>query len=68
MRGGRTLTTVVRLDRPAREEEMARMIAGEAATSGMRASAAEMLAERSRAKDEEKAKGESEGRRARGRA
>ena len=40
------------------------MIAGAAVTSGVRASAAEMLAERRRAKDEEKAKGESESRRA----
>ena len=68
VRGGRTVTRVARLDTAARETELARMIAGDAATSRMRASAAEMLAERCRAKDEEKAKGESEGRRVRGRA
>jgi DNA repair protein RecN (Recombination protein N) len=68
VRGGRTITRVVRLDTAARETELARMIAGDAASSGMRASAAEMLAERRRAKDEGKAKGESESRRARGRA
>ena len=68
VRGGRTVTRVARLDTAARETELARMIAGDAATSRMRASAAEMLAERRRAKDEEKAKGKSESRRARGRA
>jgi len=68
VRGGRTVTRVARLDTAARETELARMIAGDAATSRMRASAAEMLAERRRAKDEEKARGESESRRARGRA
>ncbi len=68
VRGGRTVTRVARLDTAARETELARMIAGDAASSGMRASAAEMLAERRRAKDEGKAKGESESRRARGRA
>jgi DNA repair protein RecN (Recombination protein N) len=68
VRGGRTVTRVARLDTAARETELARMIAGDAATSRMRASAAEMLAERRRAKDEDKAKGESESRRARGRA
>ena len=68
VREGRTVTRVARLDTSARETELARMIAGDAASSGMRASAAEMLAERCRAKDEGKAKGESESRRARGRA
>jgi DNA repair protein RecN (Recombination protein N) len=68
VRGGRTVTRVARLDTAARETELARMIAGDAASSGMRASAAEMLAERRRAKGEDKAKGESESRRARGRA
>ena len=68
VRGGRTVTRVARLDRVARETELARMIAGDEASSGMRASAAEMLAGRVRAKDEGKAKGESEGRRTRGRA
>ncbi len=68
VRSGRTVTRVARLDTAAREMELARMIAGDAASSGMRASAAEMLAERHRAKDEGKAKGESESRRARGRA
>jgi DNA repair protein RecN (Recombination protein N) len=68
VRGGRTVTQVARLDTAARETELARMIAGDAASSGMRASAAEMLAERRGAKDEGKAKGESESRRARGRA
>ena len=68
VRGGRTVTRVARLENVERETELARMIAGDAASTGMRASAAEMLAERSRAKDEGKAKGESESRRARGRA
>ena len=68
VRAGRTVTRVVRLDPHARETELARMIAGDAASTGMRASAAEMLAGRGRAKDEVKAKGESESRRARGRA
>jgi DNA repair protein RecN (Recombination protein N) len=67
VRAGRTVTRVARLDPQAREMELARMIAGDAASSGMRASAAEMLAGRQRAKDEAKAKGESESRRARGR-
>ena len=43
---GRTRTTVVRLDDPARVEELARMLGGEAITDGLRASAREMLKER----------------------
>ena len=51
---GRTRTTVRRLDRGGRVEELARMLGGEAITDGLRRSAREML--------EAKAKGESEGR------
>ena len=68
VRDGRTLTRVVSLVGPARELELARMIAGEGVSDGVRASAGEMLASRRRAKDEQTAKGESESRRAKGRA
>jgi DNA repair protein RecN (Recombination protein N) len=44
--GGRTRTTVVRLDQGARVEELARMLGGTAITDGLRASAREMLKER----------------------
>ncbi len=67
VRDGRTTTKVARLDGANRELELARMIVGAGVTDGVRASAAEMLAARRRAKDEYKAKGESEGRRAKGR-
>jgi DNA repair protein RecN (Recombination protein N) len=54
---GRTRTTVRRLDDPARVEEVARMLGGEAISDGLRASAREMLVGR---KMGAKAKGESE--------
>jgi DNA repair protein RecN (Recombination protein N) len=57
---GRTSTTVRRLDGEARVHELARMLGGEAITGGLVTSAREMLAERSGAKGEPKAKGESE--------
>ena len=45
--GGRTRTTVRRLDQGGRVEELARMMGGEAISDGLRQSAREMLAERS---------------------
>jgi DNA repair protein RecN (Recombination protein N) len=58
--GGRTRTTVKRLDAAGRIDEIARMLGG-APTEAMLATAGEMLAERSAgAKGEAKAKGESE--------
>ncbi len=65
--GGRTRTTVRRLDEPGRVEELARMLGGEAVSEGLRQSAREMLTQRStdkptRAKGESKSKGESESR------
>jgi DNA repair protein RecN (Recombination protein N) len=68
VRGKRTVTEVERLDGQGRTEELARMIAGQTVTDGVLASAAEMLGERSRAKGESKPKGESESRKAKGRA
>jgi DNA repair protein RecN (Recombination protein N) len=47
--GGRTHTTVRRLDAGGRVEELARMLGGEAVSDGLRESAREMLAERSKA-------------------
>ncbi len=44
--GGRTRTTVRRLDREGRVEELARMLGGEAISDGLRGSAREMLEER----------------------
>ena len=44
---GRTTTRVERLDRPGREEELARMIGGETVSAAARASAREMLKTRS---------------------
>jgi DNA repair protein RecN (Recombination protein N) len=67
VRGQRTVTDVERLDAAGRTEELARMIAGQTVTEGVLASAAEMLAERRRAKGEVKPKGESESRKAKGR-
>jgi DNA repair protein RecN (Recombination protein N) len=67
VREGRTTTNVSRLDTRTRELELARMIAGESVSDGVKSSAAEMLTSRRRAKDEQKTKGESEGRRAKGR-
>jgi DNA repair protein RecN (Recombination protein N) len=58
VRGGRTLTSVTRLDEPGREEEVARMIAGAAVSPQVLASARELIARRQ--KSEYKAKGESE--------
>ena len=65
--GGRTRTTVRRLDEPGRVEELARMLGGEAVSEGLRQSAREMLTQRSAdkragAKGESKSKGESESR------
>ena len=61
VRQGRTLTAVARLGAAEREEEVARMIAGNVVSPAVRASAAEMLrARRPGAKGEYKSKGESE--------
>ncbi len=68
LRGQRTVTEVERLDDDARVAEVARMIAGQSVTEAVRESAAGMLGARLRAKDESKAKGESESRRAKGRS
>jgi DNA repair protein RecN (Recombination protein N) len=66
VRQGRTLTSVNRLGANDREDEVARMIAGNVVTPAVKASAAEMLkARQARAKGEYKSKGESE--RSRGR-
>ena len=53
--GGRTRTTVRRLDANGRVEELARMLGGEAISDGLRQSAREMLADRAK---KAKAKGE----------
>jgi DNA repair protein RecN (Recombination protein N) len=68
LRGQRTTTDVERLDPGGRVDEIARMIAGQSVTDAVRESATGMLAARRRAKDESKAKGESESRRLKGRA
>lgn len=60
VKGGRTMTTVTRLDQSGREQELARMIAGAAISPTVVASAREMLAGRQRS--ETKSKGESESR------
>ena len=61
VREGRTLTSVTRLGATEREEEVARMIAGNVVTPAVRASAVEMLkARQAGAKGEYKSKGESE--------
>ncbi len=61
VRQGRTLTSVTRLGATEREEEVARMIAGNVVTPAVRASAVEMLKARQvGAKGEYKSKGESE--------
>jgi len=67
---GRTTTSVARLNGRDRQHEIARMIAGHEPSPGVLASAGEMLASRTRtgAKGEAKSKGESERRRAKGRA
>ncbi len=49
---GRTQTTVKRLDAAGKVEEISRMLGGAALTDGIRASAREMLGERSKAKGE----------------
>jgi len=66
--GGRTHTSVSRLDRPGRVHEIGRMLGG-AVTAGLRASAEELLARRpdAGAKGESKPKGESERSKAKGR-
>jgi DNA repair protein RecN (Recombination protein N) len=65
VKGGRTHTSVAKLDAEGREREVARMIAGAAVSPAVLASAREMLAERRR--DEQKAKhGESPVRKPRG--
>ena len=61
--GGRTRTTVRRLDDHGRVEELARMLGGEAISDGLRSSAREMLTERARTSqpsgpERAKAKGE----------
>ncbi len=63
VRGGRTLTSVARVDGRDREEELARMIGGAAVSAAVLTSAREMLATRRTAKGEKTAKGESESRR-----
>jgi DNA repair protein RecN (Recombination protein N) len=61
VRQRRTLTKVEPLEIDARQDELARMIGGNDVSAAIRASAGEMLAARlGRAKDEGKAKGESE--------
>ena len=63
--GRRTVTSVRKLDEPARIEELARMMAGGAVTPATIVSAAELLASKG-AKGEGQAKGESESRKAKG--
>jgi hypothetical protein len=71
---GRTHTSVTRLDREARVQEIGRMLGG-SVTQGLRASAEELLARRTeaggrpsgQAKGESKSKGESERAKAKGR-
>ena len=60
VKGGRTMTTVAKLDREGREQELARMIAGAAVSPTVLASARELLAARQRG--EQIPKGESESR------
>ena len=67
VRGQRTVTEVERLDTEGRQQELARMIAGQSVTERVLASAGDMLSERQRAKGESKPKGESESRKAKGR-
>jgi DNA repair protein RecN (Recombination protein N) len=64
--GGRTHTSVARLDREARVQEIGRMLGG-SVTQGLRASAEELLSRREQAKGESKSKGESERVKAKGR-
>lgn len=60
VKGGRTMTTVTKLDSGGREQELARMIAGAAISAAVVASAKEMLETRKRR--EQNTKGESESR------
>ena len=62
VKGSRTVTRVMRLDSPARTEELARMIGGTGVTDAVRASARDLL-QRGAAKGKQKAKGESESQR-----
>ena len=69
--GGRTSTSVRRLEGERRVDEIARMMGGEGVSEGLRSSARELLADRSRpkqgrAKGEDKGKGESERAKAKG--
>jgi DNA repair protein RecN (Recombination protein N) len=59
--GGRTMTTVRRLNEPGRVDELARMLGGDTITDGLRRSAREMLGARhaDRGGESERAKGES---------
>lgn len=61
---GRTRTVVEKLDHSGREDEVSRMLGGEAVGQAIRQSAREMLSQRrsTRAKGESKSKGESESR------
>jgi len=63
--GGRTRTTVSRLNEAARVAEIGRMLGGEMVTDRVRASAEEML--RTRSRGERQTKGESERAKAKGR-
>ena len=65
IRGTRTVTRIDPLEQVARERELARMIGGDAITPQLLQSAQEMILAR-QAKVEEKAKGESESRRKKG--
>jgi DNA repair protein RecN (Recombination protein N) len=56
VKAGRTLTDIARLDGAAREEELARMIAGAEPTAAVRTSAREMLRSRGEGESETKAK------------
>ncbi len=58
--GGRTRTTVQRLDADGRVDELARMLGGEAITDGLRRSAREMLDAKAFRPSSGQAKGESE--------
>ncbi|MBA3948464.1 MAG: hypothetical protein H0X44_00785 [Acidobacteria bacterium] len=64
VKGARTVTSVTPLDPAAREQELARMIGGDAVTPQLLESARGMIQAR-QAKVEQKAKGESESRKAR---
>lgn len=59
VKGGRTMTTITRLDQSGREQELARMIAGAAISATVVASAREMLAGRQRSETKPKVESES---------